>query len=214
MGIKVIGAGFGRTGTLSTKAALEQLGLGPCYHMLEVRNDPARADAWYDAAQGGPADWDAILEGYNSCVDWPASHFWRPLAEHYPDAKVLLTVRDEEDWWNSISKTIFTSLQRDEPTADADRIRALRMSRDLIIDKVFAGELNDREHAIAIYRANIEAVTQAIPAGRLLVFDVAQGWEALCDFLGLPVPDTPYPRSNSTQEFHERMALRAEEATK
>jgi len=206
MTIKVIGAGFGRTGTLSMKAALEYLGLGPCYHMMEVRNNPDKADDWYDAVQGNGADWDNILEGYQSCVDWPACYFWQPLAAHYPDAKVILTVRDEESWWNSINNTILRNMRATDQVTDPNRLRMRRMSRHLIVDRVFKGILDDREHALAVYRQNIREVTEALPQERLLVFDVAQGWEPLCAFLNLPVPADPFPRSNSTQEFHERVS--------
>ena len=209
MTIKVIGAGFGRTGTLSMKAALEHLGLGPCYHMMEVRNNPAHADAWYDAAQGGPVDWDDLLRDYQSCVDWPACYFWRPLAAHYPDAKVILTVRDEEAWWNSIDNTILRNMRATDQVTDPNRLRMRRMSRHLIVDRVFEGILDDREHALAVYRQNIKEVTEALPKERLLVFDVAQGWEPLCEFLGLPVPEASFPRTNSTQEFHERVSANA-----
>lgn len=212
MTIKVIGAGFGRTGTLSMKGALELLGLGPCYHMMEVLNRPENSDAWFDAAQGEPlgagADWDEILRGYQSSVDWPACHFWRPLSEYYPDAKVILTVRDEEAWWSSISSTIFRSFQTQDDVKDKDRLRMRRMSRDLIVDKVFGGNLTDREHALAVYRRNIEAVKAGLPKERLLVFDVAEGWEPLCAFLELPVPDDPFPSTNTTKQFQERMAAR------
>ncbi|MDA1098646.1 MAG: sulfotransferase family protein [Proteobacteria bacterium] len=211
MTIKVIGAGFGRTGTLSMKAALEHLGLGPCYHMLEVVGRPDKADAWYAAAQGGPAqwgttDWGGLLAGYQSCVDWPASYFWQPLSDHYPDAKVILTVRDEAAWWNSINNTILHNMRRSDPITDPDRLRMRRMSRDLIVGRVFGGILDDRAHALAVYRQNIKDVTETLPKDRLLVFDVAQGWPPLCAFLNLPIPDTPFPRTNSTSEFQERAA--------
>ena len=214
MTIKVIGAGFGRTGTLSLKAALEQLGLGPCYHMLEVINRPENADAWYDAAQnqdgGLAADWDDMLAGYQSCVDWPAAYFWRPLSEHYRDAKVILTYRDEEAWWQSMSKTILANMLRtDDEVTNPDRLRMRRMSRDLIVTKVFENILEDREHVLAAYRRNIKEVTESVPKDRLLKFDVAEGWEPLCNFLGLAIPDTPFPRTNSTQEFQERLTPRS-----
>jgi len=211
MTIKVIGAGYGRTGTLSLKAALEQLGLGPCYHMLEVINRPENADAWYDAAQddGAAADWDDMLQGYQSCVDWPAAHFWRPLSAHYPDAKVILTRRDEEAWWQSMTKTILANmLKTNDEVTNPDRVRMRRMSRDLIVTKVFEGILEDREHVLAAYRRNIREVTMGIPKDRLLIFDVAQGWAPLCEFLGVATPDTPFPRTNNTQEFQERLTNR------
>ncbi|MFP6747858.1 MAG: sulfotransferase [Alphaproteobacteria bacterium] len=208
MTIKVIGAGFGRTGTLSMKGALEHLGLGPCYHMLEVLNRPEYADAWHDAAQGGAADWDAIFRGYQATVDWPACHFWEPLAAHYPEAKVILTVRDEEAWWQSMSKTILRNFQDDDETLDPARLRMRRMTRNLIVEGVFGGILDDRGHVLAAYRRNIEQVTARLPKERLLVFDVAQGWEPLCEFLELPVPCEPFPLTNTTQEFLQRMADR------
>ena len=206
MTIKVIGAGFGRTGTLSLKGALEHLGLGPCHHMLEVRKNPGRADAWHDAAQGGAADWDDILRGYRSCVDWPASYFWQPLATHYPDAKVILTVRDEAAWWDSINNTILHNMRSTDQVADPDRLRMRRMSRHLIVDRVFGGILNDREHALDIYRQNIREVRETLPKERLLVFDVAQGWQPLCEFLNLPIPAAPFPRTNTTRDFLERLS--------
>lgn len=209
MTIKVIGAGFGRTGTLSMKAALEHLGLGPCYHMLEVRENPGKADAWYDAAQGNGADWDDLLVGYQSCVDWPACYFWQPLAAHYPDAKVILTVRDEAAWWDSIDNTILRNMRSNDQITDPDRLRMRRMSRHLIVDRVFGGILDDRAHALEIYRRNTREVTEGLPKERLLVFDVAQGWAPLCEFLDLPIPEVPFPRTNSTQEFHERVSAAA-----
>ena len=208
MTLKVIGAGFGRTGTLSMKGALEHLGLGPCYHMLEVMNRPENADAWYDAAQNGTADWDDILSGYQSTVDWPACHYWKPLAAHYPDAKVILTVRDEKAWWQSMSKTILRNFQDGDEVVDPARIPMRRMTRDLIVNRVFGGILDDREHILDVYRRNIEEVKAGLPPERLLVFDVAEGWEPLCAFLDLPVPSDPFPRTNTTQDFQDRMTLR------
>ncbi|MFP6772405.1 MAG: sulfotransferase [Alphaproteobacteria bacterium] len=212
MTLKVIGAGFGRTGTLSMKGALEHLGLGPCYHMLEVMNRPENADAWYDAAQSGKADWDQILSGYQATADWPACHYWQPLAAHYPDAKVILTVRDEEAWWQSMSKTILKNFQEKDAVLDPGRLRMRRMTRDLIVERVFGGKLDDRDHVLAAYRRNIEAVRAGLPKARLLVFDVAEGWAPLCAFLDLPVPAAPFPRTNTTQDFLDRMAERKAQA--
>jgi hypothetical protein len=194
------------------KGALEHLGLGPCYHMLEVMNRPENADAWYDAAQSGKADWDQILSGYQATVDWPACHYWQPLAAHYPDAKVILTVRDEEAWWQSMSKTILKNFQEKDAVLDPGRLRMRRMTRDLIVERVFGGKLDDRDHVLAAYRRNIEAVRAGLPKARLLVFDVAEGWAPLCAFLDLPVPAAPFPRTNTTQDFLDRMAERKAQA--
>ena len=212
MTLRVIGAGFGRTGTLSMKGALEHLGLGPCYHMLEVMNRPENADAWYNAAQSGKADWDQILSGYHSTVDWPACHYWQTLAAHFPDAKVILTVRDEEAWWQSMSKTILRNFQDSDEVVDPARISMRRMTRDLIVERVFGGILDDRDHVLTAYRRNIEAVRAGLPKERLLVFDVAEGWAPLCAFLDLPVPAAPFPRTNTTQDFLDRMAERKAQA--
>jgi len=206
--LKVIGAGFGRTGTLSMKGALEHLGLGPCYHMLEVMNRPENADAWYNVAQSGKANWDQILSGYHSTVDWPACHYWQSLAAHFPDAKVILTVRDEEAWWQSMSKTILRNFQDGDEVVDPARISMRRMTRDLIVERVFSGILDNRDHVLTAYRRNIEAVRAGLPKERLLVFDVAEGWAPLCAFLDLPMPAAPFPRTNTTQDFLDRMAER------
>ena len=169
---------------------------------------PENADAWYNAAQSGKADWDQILSGYQATVDWPACHYWQPLAAHYPDAKVILTVRDEEAWWQSMSKTILRNFQDGDEVVDPARISMRRMTRDLIVERVFGGILDDRDHVLTAYRRNIEAVRAGLPKARLLVFDVAEGWAPLCAFLDLPVPAAPFPRTNTTQDFLDRMAER------
>ena len=208
MTLKVIGAGFGRTGTLSMKGALEYLGLGPCYHMLEVMNRPENADAWYNAAQGKPTNWDVILNGFQSSVDWPACHFWKPLSSHFPEAKIILTLRDEEAWWQSINNTILRNFRDGDEVVDAARIKMRRMTRDLIVQKVFSGNINDRDHALAVYRRNIEEVKAGVPKKRLLIFDVADGWEPLCKFLDLPIPNGPFPHTNTTKDFQDRLSER------
>ncbi|MEO3870156.1 sulfotransferase family protein [Nonomuraea sp. B12E4] len=104
-----MGAGFGRTGTASLKAALELLGYGPCYHMSVVIAEPYRVRQWLEVGEGRSRDWDTVFTGFRSALDWPAAAYWRELAEHYPDAKVVLTVRDPQRWWDSVSATIFRS---------------------------------------------------------------------------------------------------------
>ena len=208
MTLNVIGAGFGRTGTLSMKCALEYLGLGPCYHMLEVMNRPESADAWYNAAQGEPTNWEVILNGFQSSVDWPACHFWKPLASHFPKAKIILTLRDEETWWQSINNTILRNFRDGDEVVDPARVKMRRMTRDLIVRKVFGGNIDDRDHVLAAYRRNTEEVKAGIPKERLLIFDVAKGWEPLCKFLNLPIPNDPFPHTNTTKNFQDRIAER------
>jgi len=200
MPLSVIGAGFGRTGTLSLKRALERLGFGPCHHMLEVLAHPAQARGWRAAARGEPVDWDALLAGYCAAVDWPACHFWRELSQHYPAAKVVLTARDADAWYESLSATIgkfADGSQRLPPNA---------LGRLIVMERTFGGRIADPAHAKAVYRRHVEAVMAGLPADRLLVFDVANGWAPLCRFLGRPIPGEPFPRSNSREEFWQHMA--------
>jgi Sulfotransferase domain len=202
MTLKVIGAGFGRTGTLSLKLALEELGLGPCHHMYEVRRSPRLTALWTAVTDGAPPDWDQIFTGYASQVDWPAAAFWRDLIAHFPQAKVILTVRDPEAWYASIVKTILpASVQgrMEDPEAIG------RAGSDIIyriaLKGIFQDRLTDKAHALDVYARHQRDVIAAVPADRLLVYDVKEGWDPLCRFLDLDVPGTPFPRSNSTDEF-------------
>lgn len=203
--VQIIGAGMGRTSTMSLKQALETLGFKPCHHMLEMRNVPHTADGWQRAALGQTMDFAALLEGYEASCDWPSAAFWRELLQRFPDAKVILTERPDEKWWQSISNTIFKSL-RLPPAEDAtpERLAQRAMARAVIIDKTFGGEVDDREHVLSIYRAHNAAVKAEVPPEQLLVFDGAKGWEPLCRFLAVPVPDEPYPNTNTTEDFQGR----------
>lgn len=216
--MEVIGVGFGRTGTASLKLALERVGFGPCYHMFEVLERPERARDWMEAADGGPADWDRILAGYRSTVDWPGTYFWRELVDAYPGARVVLTVRDPAAWYDSAAGTIFrATLRSSRPLARLllrlGRPRALReftpMVRRLIWDGTFDGRFADRDHAIRVFERHGEEVRRRVPADRLLVLDVGQGWEPLCAFLGVPVPDEPFPRVNDAKTFRRRQRVAA-----
>lgn len=209
MSLKVIGAGFGRTGTLSFKQALEQLGFTPCYHMLEVFNNPAHIPQWQVAAEGKLPDWKALLSGYQAAVDWPVCTFWAELAETFPDAKVVLTLRDPEKWYQSIINTIYQTLIAPSSPEEAPQLTAHRtMTRQLILHNTFDGRLDEKAHAIAVYQRHIDKVKASLPPERLLVYQVSQGWQPLCDFLGCPVPDSPFPQVNSTEEFQTRMLNR------
>jgi len=191
--LAVIGAGFGRTGTESMNLALEILGFGPCHHMKEVLGNPAQIELWRAAARGELPDWEEAFAGYRSAIDWPSAYFWRELSAYYPDAKILLTVRSAESWYESIDRTILPVLRT---STDPDSIGVR-----LIADRVFGGRLDDRAHLIAVYKKSIAEVQAAFPAERLLTYRLGDGWEPLCRFLGKPVPDIPYPQSNSSEEF-------------
>jgi hypothetical protein len=200
MGLKIIGSGFGRTGTMSTKMALEQLGFGPCHHMVEVMGNPGQPAHWKARAAGQEMDWAEVFEGYSAQVDFPGASVWHELSIAFPEAKVIHTERPEEEWWGSYSATIGKffehrkSLPLPPPVADV-----FETMDKLLIGDVFGGL--DRERSIAAYRRNNEMVRAKIPAERLLVFTPADGWEPLCGFLGCPVPAAPFPRSNAREEF-------------
>ncbi|MDO9458562.1 MAG: sulfotransferase [Alphaproteobacteria bacterium] len=197
MALSVIGAGFGRTGTMSLKGALEELGFGPCYHMIEIIKNPPFADYWEAIGDGVPADWDKVFQGYQATVDWPSCAYYAELAEYYPKAKVILTVRDANAWFDSANKTIFTRMPRRMKPDD----NRGRMAYELIFKKTFDGNIDDRDHAIAVYERHNAEVKRAISADRLLVYDLAQGWERLCAFLDVPIPATPMPKVNTTDDF-------------
>jgi Sulfotransferase domain len=201
MALKVIGSGFGRTGTMSTKTALEQLGFGPCHHMIEVIGNPAQPAHWKAVASGKKADWAEIFSGYNSQVDWPGAAVWRETSIAFPDAKVVHTERPEGEWWNSFSVTIgkFFTLAPSMPLPP-EIAEIIKTMYDWFIKDTFE-DLLDRDSTITAYRANNQKVRDTIPAERLLVFNVAEGWGPLCRFLQVPEPETPFPRSHPRDEF-------------
>jgi hypothetical protein len=206
MALDIIGAGFGRTGTLSLKLALEQLGFAPCYHMVEVFGRPEHNAVWEGAAEGKPTDWKSFLAPYRAGVDWPICYFWRELAGIFPDAKFILTERDPESWYKSISQTIIASMTRHRESDDPVRQKQARMGQLIVGEKTF-GNRYDKDHVIAVYKRHNQDVKDTLPASRLLVYDTPQGWGPLCEFLGVPIPATPFPKTNSTDEFRARAQL-------
>lgn len=208
MTLEVIGAGFSRTGTLSLKVALEQLGFGPCYHMMEVMGSPVRPAHWMGLLDGGLPDWDAIFDGYRSTVDWPACTWWRELADAYPDAKVILSLRDGQGWYDSVMNTIYHALVAKVPEAAPPHIHTqIRMVGRLVGERTFAGRIEDRAHAIDVFDRHNRQVIDAIPNERLLVYRPGDGWEPLCRFLDCDVPASDFPRLNDTAEFRARLGL-------
>jgi len=203
MALKIIGSGFGRTGTMSTKCALEELGFGPCHHMVEVMGNPAQPAYWAAIADSGTranVDWNQVFDGYNSQVDFPGAAVWDELAIAFPGAKVIHTERPEEEWWASYSATIGTLFDRRKSLSLPPPLEAIFATMDRLLIKGIFGGLN-RESCIAAYRRNNERVRATIPAERLLVFTPKDGWDPLCRFLDVPVPSTAFPRSNARDEF-------------
>ena len=205
MTIEVIGAGFGRTGTLSLKFALETLGFEKCYHMMEVMLNEGHVAHWRQAAQGEKVDWHDLYRGYRATVDWPSASFWRKLRFVYPDAKVVLTLRDSEQWYTSVINTIWklssTALETGESRGDQEMIERALMGHEVIWDGVFGGRMEDKNHVIDCFERHNEEVIDSVPQEQLLVYRPGDGWEPLCEFLQKPVPETDYPRVNSTEEF-------------
>ncbi len=198
MALRVVGAGFGRTGTLSTKAALEALGFTRCYHMLEVGLHPDHPSAWRRAAAGKTVDWAALFNLYQATVDWPACAFWPQLLEAFPDAKVLLTVRDPAAWCASFRETIAEVLALSPPAGFEE---FFAMIHETITERTLDGVVGDDDHLIGCYERHNQRVIDAVPADRLLVFDVREGWEPLCEFLACDVPDEPFPNVNDRAFF-------------
>jgi Sulfotransferase domain len=222
--VKVIGAGFGRTGTTSLKAALEELGFGPCYHMTEVFAHPEHADFWISAWRKEPADWEGVLGGYEATVDWPACTFYEELMEQHPEAKVLLSVRDPERWYQSTSSTIYELSMLIEKSTVSRWIfglmsllifggftgRRSSLANEIIWQGTFEGRFEDKGYAIEVFERHNEEVKRRVPPERLLVYEVKQGWGPLCEFLGVPEPEEPFPRLNDTAQMRRGMkAVRA-----
>jgi hypothetical protein len=201
MPLEVIGPGFGRTGTNSLRIALEHLGFGPCHHMFEVRDNPSLLPDWQAAARGEIVDWDYVFRGYRSQVDWPGARYWRELTRHFPEARVILTVRDPEAWFDSVQATIapFVAARGTHPSPHVNAIA--EMAYQTIVVPVFDNRLTEREYATRVFKEHIVAVKAEIPAHRLLVFDLREGWQPLCEFLQVEVPDIPFPKTNSSKEF-------------
>jgi hypothetical protein len=205
MSLKVIGAGFGRTGTKSLQEGLQVLGFTPCHHMYEVITNPEQVPFWDRAAQGERMNWDDVFARYEAACDWPSCSFYKELADYYPDAKVILSLRDSKAWFKSVSGTIISAMSK--PKA-GDRPGLPGIFGPLLIgEKTFGNDLSEA-NMIATYERHNAEVQRVIPANRLIVFEAKQGWDPLCKFLGVPVPSTPYPNTNSTEEFQARVRAR------
>jgi hypothetical protein len=201
--MNVIGLGVGRTGTYSFKQALNLLGVGPCHHMEEVlMNQAVQVPLWAAAAQGQP-NWQAIYAGYDSAVDWPTAAFFRELYAAYPNAKFVLTVRSPESWVASFSQTIYPFLMGDV-NVRAEMRPWSEMVSSVVAKTGFPPGL-DEVGLRQAFEAHNAAVKATIPSRQLLVYQVKEGWAPLCDFLGVPVPAEPFPRSNDRSEFWDKV---------
>lgn len=198
MSLRVVGAGLGRTGTLSLKVALERLLGAPCHHMMEVMAHPEQVAVWTDAFKGKPPDWKQFLSGYAATVDWPSAGLWWEISQAFPNAIILLSTRDSaETWWDSASQTIFRAIDSAPPGPWRDMATAM-FGR-------FTPKIGDRAAAIAAYERHNADVRKRAPKARLLEYKPGDGWEPLCKALGVPVPSEPYPKTNTREEFLDRI---------
>ena len=200
--LQVVGAGVGRTGTHSLKVALEQLLGGTCHHMVEVFAHPDEVPVWIDAVDGRPVDWDALMAGYVAQVDWPGASFWPELSSANPGALVILSVRDADEWFTSCSNTIFEGIGVMRELGDPWMSAMVRL-----MGQRFSDRIDDRAAMVAAYEHHNEAVRAGVPAARLLEWTVADGWQPICARLGLDVPDEPFPKMNSTEEFRASLGM-------
>jgi len=212
--VKVIGAGYGRTGTASLKAALEELGFGPCYHMSELFEHPEHADFWKAAWRGEVVDWDEVLGSYEATMDWPACTFYEQLMERHPDAKVLLSVRDPEQWYESSRNNNYklAKLSSGSPFTRVGfgllllfkfgtfSMRPLQIFPE-IDEGTFEGKFEDKRHAMEVFNRHNQQVKRRVPKEQVLVYEVKEGWGPLCEFLGVEEPDKPFPHVNEAAEI-------------
>jgi hypothetical protein len=204
---RVVGAGLGRTGTHSLKLALERLLGAPCYHMLEVFQHPDDIAVWQAAVDGNPPEWTSFLADYAAAVDWPVAAFWRELAGAFPDAVVLLSVRDADAWWTSASRTIFEVSRRERPS-DPVAAAQLAMATDMLGTR-FTPRWWEESEAKAAYDRHNDDVRAQVSPGRLLEWHPGDGWEPICAALDVAVPDEPFPHVNTTDEFRAMLGLDA-----
>jgi hypothetical protein len=206
MGLRVVGAGLGRTGTNSLKVALEQLLGGPCYHMVEVmKHDPDHPQQWAAAYAGELPDWSQLFADYVAAVDWPAGPFWQPLSEANPDALILLSTRDPDAWWRSASSTIFLAMERAYFSPDSEDNAWAQMCGRMMAS--FCPDWREEEPAKAAFAAYNDQVRRTAPTDRLLEWSPGDGWEPICERLGLPVPTEPFPHTNTADEFRAMTGL-------
>ncbi len=217
MTLKVIGAGMARTGTSSLKAALEELGFGPCYQMRELLSHPEQVTFWSQASWVKAIDWDELFQDYRATVDFPSYRYYYQLLQYYSDAKVILTVRDPQAWYESALNTIYQVVEpqtgqkflKTLKRPDSPRTRNLERVWSLVEKELwqsdFQGKFADKQYAIEVFNQHVEEVKQNVPSKRLLVYQITEGWESLCRFLDVPVPNQPFPRLNERATFKQRV---------
>ena len=202
MSLRVVGAGLGRTGTASLKLALERLLGAPCYHMSEVFSHPEHIPGWRAAVRGEATDWNDFLASYAAAVDWPAAAFWPELSAAFPDAIVLLSVRNPDEWWESADETIFPTIRT--PDSFGPIFAEWHGMVSELMSARFTDRLDDRLACIASFERHVSEVRESVPASRLVEWTPGDGWAPLCDALGLSEPAEDFPRTNTREEWRSR----------
>jgi sulfotransferase family protein len=213
MSIKIIGAGLPRTGTTTLKRSLEILGYGKCYHMKELLVNPDMLPTWLELENTGNTDWDKLYDGYEATVDFPGYPWYKEHMKRYPDAKVILTVRSFESWHKSAYNTIWKAGPQTIPEKLVMMIKLLlnpqlrkvikciKFVKRNVWEKHFEGRFEDKAFAEKIFNQHIENVKANVPADKLLIYEVKDGWKPLCEFLGVPEPPEPLPHLNKKENF-------------
>jgi hypothetical protein len=213
--VKVIGAGFGRTGTMSLKAALERLGANPCFHMIDIIRDPSNLHYWQAAAEGEKVDWTEALAGWEGSVDWPGCTFYKEHMETWPDAPVLLSVRDPESWYKSVANSIHAAKEMamrgelEPPEENPPSPEVMQMINGLIWNGTFHGRFEEKDYALKVFNDHIEEVKRTVPPERLVVYEIKQGWGPLAEMMGVDVPDEEFPHLNDTESFRQMFGMPA-----
>lgn len=202
MTLQIIGAGFGRTGTNSLKTALEILGYKPCYHLFELKENPDHVAFWNKANSGNNVNWESFFKSYNATVDWPAAAFVTELNSTFRNSKVILTIRDPEEWYESAKNTIFKGMANWKRIENPETKERMKMANSIILNGIFSGKYENKSHCINVFKKHIENMRKTIKPEKLLEFNVSEGWEPLSKFLEQKVPNTPFPHTNTRESFH------------
>lgn len=226
MELKIIGAGFPRTGTTTLKIALEQLGFFKTYHFKDLMMNPASVTYWNELENKGDTNFEALFDGYVATVDFPGYPYYKILLEKYPNAKIILTKRDFEAWYASTQKTIAkvgpeTISSRPELASKLatnkrlwDTQECFKFFKNTYIKKQFGNQFDSRSMAEKVFYDHIREVIAFVPKEQLLVYDVREGWEPLCSFLSVPIPAEEFPHLNKGENFKDMLEHMISEAAK
>jgi len=218
MSIKIIGAGFPRTGTNTLRESLEMLGFNKTYHMKQLLVHPENLHYWTTLRETHTTDWDGLYDGYEATVDFPCYPWYKEHMKRYPDAKVILSLRPFEDWYTSFSSTIWKAQNPppEQQAAMAERVasdprlqkvmKVMDFAKVAIIHDHFQDRFADKEYMENVFNDHNEEVKNYVPADKLLVYDVREGWEPLCKFLDVEVPGEPLPHTNKKEDFQAMVA--------